>query len=104
MQSSRYWVERAFQDAKGYCGMAEYMVRSWNAWHYHMALVMLAMLSLLSYKIKCMKFHKISFQGIVLIMRLHNPLKILNAEELARILSHDHDMRERARASRLKGS
>ncbi|AKB73667.1 Mobile element protein [Methanosarcina lacustris Z-7289] len=37
-------------------------------------------------------------------MRLHNPLKILNAEELARILSHDHDMRERARASRLKGS
>ena len=25
MQSSRYWVERAFQDAKGYCGMAEYI-------------------------------------------------------------------------------
>ena len=69
MQSSRYWVERAFQDAKGYCGMAEYMVRSWNAWHHHMALVMLAMLILLSYKIKCMKFHKISFQGIVLIGR-----------------------------------
>ncbi len=104
MQSSRYWVERAFQDAKGYCGMAEYMVRSWNSWHHHMALVMLAMLILLSYKIKCMKFHKISFQGIVLIMRLHNPLKILNAEELARILNHDNDMRERARASRLKGS
>ena len=104
MQSSRYWVERAFQDAKGYCGMAEYMVRSWNAWHHHMALVMLAMLILLSYKIKCMKFHKISFQGIVLIMRLHNPLKILNAEELARILNHDNDIRERARASRLKGS
>jgi hypothetical protein len=48
MQSSRYWVERAFQDAKGYCGMAEYMVRSWNSWHHHMALVMLAMLILLS--------------------------------------------------------
>ncbi len=30
MQSSRYWVERAVQDAKGYCGMAEYMVRNWN--------------------------------------------------------------------------
>jgi hypothetical protein len=24
MQSSRYWIERAFQDAKGNCGMAEY--------------------------------------------------------------------------------
>jgi len=28
MQSSRYWIERAFQDAKGYCGMSEYMVRA----------------------------------------------------------------------------
>ena len=34
----------------------------------------------------------------------HNPLKILNAEELARILNHDNEIRERARASRLKGS
>jgi SRSO17 transposase len=49
MQSSRYWIERAFQDAKGNCGMSEYMVRNWNAWHHHMALVMLAMLILLSY-------------------------------------------------------
>jgi SRSO17 transposase len=104
MQSSRYWVERAFQDAKGYCGMSEYMVRSWNAWHHHMVLVMLAMLILLSYKIKFMKFHKISLHGVILIMKLHNPLKILNAGELARILNHDNDMRERARASRLKSS
>ncbi len=104
MQSSRYWIERAFQDAKGYCGMSEYMVRSWNAWHHHMVLVMLAMLILLSYKIKFMKFHKISLHGVILIMKLHNPLKILNAEELARILNHDNDMRERARASRLKVS
>lgn len=36
--------------------MSEYVVRSWNAWHHHMALVMLAMLILLSYKIKFMKF------------------------------------------------
>ena len=64
MQSSRYWIERAFQDAKGYCGMSEYMVRSWNAWHHHMALVMLAMLILLSYKIKFMRFHNISLHGV----------------------------------------
>jgi SRSO17 transposase len=49
MQGSRYWIERAFEDAKGNCGMADYMVRNWNAWHHHMALVMLAMLILLSY-------------------------------------------------------
>lgn len=104
MQSSRYWVERAFQDAKGYCGMAEYMVRSWNAWHHQMTLVMLTMLILLSYKIKFIKFHKTSLHGVILIMKFHNPLKILNAEELAKILNHDNDMRERARASRLKSS
>jgi hypothetical protein len=33
MQSSRYWVERAFQDAKENCGMDEYMVRSWVFLH-----------------------------------------------------------------------
>ena len=84
--------------------MSEYMVRSWNAWHHHMALVMLAMLILLSYKIKFMRFHNISLHGVILIMKFHNPLKVLNAGELARILNHDNDMRERARASRLKGS
>jgi SRSO17 transposase len=55
MQSSSYWIERAFQDTKGNCGMAEYMVRNWNAWHHHMALVMLKMLILLSYQKKFKK-------------------------------------------------
>ena len=84
--------------------MAEYMVKSWNEWHHHMALVMLAMLILLSYKIKFMKFHKASLRGVILIMKFHNPLNILNAEDLARILNHDNSMRERARSSRLKSS
>jgi len=44
MQRQRYWVERAFEDAKSECGMADYQVRKWNAWHHHMALVMMAML------------------------------------------------------------
>ncbi|MBF0102678.1 MAG: IS701 family transposase [Desulfobacterales bacterium] len=44
MEAQRYWVERAFEDAKGQAGMAEYQVRGWNAWYHHMALVMMAML------------------------------------------------------------
>ena len=43
MQAQRYWVERPFQDAKQQCGMGDYQVRGWLAWHHHMALVMLAM-------------------------------------------------------------
>jgi SRSO17 transposase len=43
MQAQRYWVERAFQDAKGEVGMSDYQVRKWIAWHHHIALVMLSL-------------------------------------------------------------
>jgi SRSO17 transposase len=36
-------VERAFQEAKSELGMSDYQVRKWNAWHHHMALVMLSL-------------------------------------------------------------
>jgi SRSO17 transposase len=103
MQSSRYWVERAFQDAKENCGMDEYMIRSWNAWHRHMIMVMLAMLILISYQ---MKFRiskvRVSIPAVAEIVKFHNPLKVLNATQLARKLSQDNEMRMRARTSRLR--
>jgi len=105
MQSSRYWVERAFQDAKENCGMDEYMVRSWNAWHRHMIMVMLAMLILISYQIKCKKLKaQVSIPAVVEIIKFHNPLKVMNATQLARKLNQDNEMRLRARTSRLKAS
>jgi len=39
----RYWVERAFQEIKEQLGMAQYQVRSWLAWHHHIALTMMAL-------------------------------------------------------------
>lgn len=39
-------VERNFREAKQDAGMADYQVRGWDAWHHHMALVMMAMLFL----------------------------------------------------------
>lgn len=44
MQAQRFWIERAFQDAKSELGMAQYEVRGWRGWHHHMALVCLALL------------------------------------------------------------
>ena len=44
MQGQRYWVERTFEDAKGQCGLADYQVLGWRAWHHHVSMVMLAML------------------------------------------------------------
>lgn len=52
MQRQRFWVERTFEDAKSECGMADYQVRKWSAWYHHMALVMMAMVFMLSEKIK----------------------------------------------------
>jgi SRSO17 transposase len=44
MQGTRYWIERAFEDAKGECGLADYQAVGWRAWHHHVTMVMLAML------------------------------------------------------------
>jgi len=52
MSCSRYWIERAFQDAKGNAGMADYQVRSWTVWHHHMVMTMLAMLFIMDMQIK----------------------------------------------------
>jgi SRSO17 transposase len=46
MQAQRFWIERAFQDAKGELGMAQYEVRGWRGWHHHITMVCLAMLFL----------------------------------------------------------
>ena len=51
MACSRFWIERALQDAKGAVGMGEYQLRSWVGWHRHRAMVMLAMFFMLQQKI-----------------------------------------------------
>jgi len=51
LQMQRYWVERSFQDAKSEVGMDEYQVRTWTAWHHHMALSMLALLFMLHLRV-----------------------------------------------------
>ncbi len=51
MQGQRYWVERAFEDAKGECGLADYQALGWRAWHHHVTMVMLAMLFILEQRV-----------------------------------------------------
>lgn len=42
-QMQRYWVERAFQNVKEHLGLNQYQVRSWRAWHHHVALTLMAL-------------------------------------------------------------
>jgi SRSO17 transposase len=51
MQGARYWVERAFEDAKGECGLADYQALGWRAWHHHVTMVMLAMLFIVEQRV-----------------------------------------------------
>jgi len=52
MQGQRFYIERALEDGKSTCGMADYQVRGWTGWHHHMTMVMLAMLFMLQVKVK----------------------------------------------------
>lgn len=47
MSCSRYWIERAIQDAKSDGGMADYEVRGYVGWNHYIAMTFLAMLFLL---------------------------------------------------------
>lgn len=42
-QMQRYWIERAFQNVKEQLGLHQYQVRSWQAWHHHIALTLMAL-------------------------------------------------------------
>lgn len=51
-QMQRYFVERAFQDVKEQLGMHQYQVRSYKAWHHHIALTMMALHYILQARIE----------------------------------------------------
>ena len=67
MHGCRFFIEHAFREAKSELAMADYQVRRWDAWHRHMALVMVAMLFLLKERLARI-FHQKERQN------LFNPL------------------------------
>ena len=97
MQRQRYWVERTFEDAKSECGMADYQVRKWSAWHHHIALVMMAMLFMLCERID----HKdtyplLSCADIEELLAHFLPRRDVSEEEVIFQLEHRHRQRQKA--------
>ena len=91
------WVERTFEDAKSECGMADYQVRKWSAWHHHMALVMMAMLFMLSERI----YHKdtyppLSCADIEELLAHFLPRRDVRKEEVIFQLEQRHKQRQKA--------
>ena len=97
MQRQRYWVERVFEDAKSECGMADYQVRKWRGWHHHMALVMMAMLFMLTEKIH----HKdtrpmLTCSDIEDLLARFLPRRDVTEEEIISQLENRHRQRQKA--------
>lgn len=96
-QRQRYWVERAFQDAKGECGMADYQVRKWGAWHHHMALVMMSMLFMLNERINQEnEYPLLSCADIEELLAKFLPRRDIDKKEVIRQMVQRHKMRQAA--------
>lgn len=97
MQRQRYWVERTFEDGKSECGMADYQVRKWSAWHHHMALVMMSMLFMLSERI-CHKdiYPLLSCADIENLLVHFLPRRDVTEEEVIYQLEQRHKQRQKA--------
>jgi len=97
LQRQRYWIERAFQEAKNEAGLDEYQARSWQAWYHHVALVMMAMLFLLREK----QLHEaelplLSTADVKYVLARILPRRDLDPEELMRQLNRRHQQRKAA--------
>ena len=55
MQGQRYFVEKSYKEGKNQVGMGDYQVRSWEGFHRHMALSMLALNFIMEQKKKLKK-------------------------------------------------
>jgi hypothetical protein len=98
MQAARHFVERGFEDAKGACGLADYQVRGFNAWHHHMALVMIALMFLAKERLANRPTAELlSCNDLIDILRYKLPTKISTDEALAQMIVTRHRRRRTAR-------
>lgn len=97
MQRQRYWVERAFQEAKNEAGLDEYQARSWQAWHHHVALVMMALLFLLRERqLQKEELPLLSAGDIKVLLARVLPRRDQDPEEIIRQIQRRHQQRQAA--------
>jgi SRSO17 transposase len=105
VQAQRFFIEHSFREAKSECGMAGYQVRRWDAWHNHMALVMLGTLFLVKQKkAGRQQWPMLSFNDLVTALEHLLPRRQLTAEELADIINKRHYLRRKAKESHARRS
>jgi SRSO17 transposase len=97
MQAQRFWIERAFQDAKTELGMAQYEVRTWKGWHHHMALVCLALLFVLKERLLAEDYIPLlSARDVVELLNYYLPRRSRDPDEILRAMHVRHAKRAKA--------
>jgi len=97
MQGDRYWVERAFEDAKGECGLADYQALAWRSWHHHVTIVMLAMLFICERRVALqIDFDLLTPRDIVEMLKETLPRKPEGKDALVERINERHKRRQRA--------
>lgn len=100
MSCSRYWIERAFEDAKGIAGLADYQVRTWTGWHHHVTMTLLAMLVILMLNIDMKKKAPfLTVQDVKEILEVILPKRNITDTELLNLIKEKHKARYSARKS-----
>jgi len=75
--------------------MGQYHVRSWQSWHHHMALVMMAMQFMLEVKREQHRnISLLSTADIVALLAHYLPRRDLDEEELFQQMEHRHRQRQ----------
>lgn len=94
MQGQRFWIERAFEDAKSSLGLSDYQLRGWRGWHHHMTLVLMAHLFLLREKIhNAEAYPLLSMQDVVTMLAFYLPKRDVTEDEMLRQLEIRHRKR-----------
>ncbi len=97
MHASRFFIEHAFREAKSELAMADYQVRRWDAWHRHMALVMIAMLFLVKERLALrQEAPMLSLSDLVLVLQQMLPRPEPTPDYLAAIIQERHRRRRAA--------
>jgi SRSO17 transposase len=103
MQGQRYWVERAFEDGKGQCGLADYQAVGWLAWHHHVTMVMLAMLFIAEQRVAHQPgLELLTPRDIVEMLKETLPRKPESKDALVARINRRHDRRRSAIESRFR--
>ena len=114
MSHSRFWMERAIEDAKGQAGLADYQLRSWRAewfkaskaldlsagWHHHMTMTILAMLFLLELHLDWKpKAVNLTLCDVREILEVVLPQRRMTSSEILKWIAKKHKARLSARHS-----